>query len=200
MFQKPVTKVTRHAYKSILSKLLPKRYKTLTWREREFSDVVQVLFYLLCRHFFVNLTLLRKASLWEFENGARKENLKSSCPAFNRANLEFVSSKKTKKEVCFLRNDVISLLNTSHLHITCNFWSGIHIYKHYEEREGKWTAAKLWFLLLFFVKYFNHLEKDFDTDSTGDYKGFKKSACLSSVKQTVLVHFLNIFYLQLFNL
>ena len=96
-----------------------KRYKRLTWREREFSDVVKVLFCLLCRHFIVNLTLLRKASLPEFANGAGEENLKLSCPAFNRANLEFVNSKKTKKEVC--RNDVIGLLNTSYLHITCNF-------------------------------------------------------------------------------
>ena len=88
------------------------------------------------------------------------ENLKLSCPAFNRANLEFVNSEKTKKEVCCLRNDVIGLLNTSYLHITLNFWSGIHIYKHYEEREGKGTVANLWFLSLFFVKYFNRLEKD----------------------------------------
>ena len=95
------------------------RHKTLTWGEREFSDVAQVLLYLLCRYFFVNLTLLRKASLRQFENDTGKENLKLSCPAFNRANLEFINSKKTKKEVC--RNDVIGLLNTSYLHITCNF-------------------------------------------------------------------------------
>ena len=93
-----------------------KRYKRLTWREREFSDVAQVLFYLLCRHFFVNLTLLRKASLRKFENGAGIE-------AFNRANLEFVNWKKTKKDVCCLGNYVIGLLNTLYLHITCKFWS-----------------------------------------------------------------------------
>ena len=29
------------------------------------------------------------------------------------------------------------------------------------------------FCSFFFVKYFNHLEKDFDTDNVGDYKGFK---------------------------
>ena len=70
----------------------------------------------------MNLTLLRKASLREFENGAGKENLKLSCPAFSRANLELVNLKKTKKEVCCLRNDVIGLLDSSYLHITCNFW------------------------------------------------------------------------------
>ena len=130
----------------------------LTWRERDFSDVAQVFFYLLCRHFFVNLTLLLKASLREFENGAWKENLKLSCPAFNRGNLEFVNSKKPKEEVCCLSNNVNSLLNTSYLHITCNFCSRIHIFKHCEKREGKRTASNLWFLFLLFVKYFNHLE------------------------------------------
>ena len=132
---------------------------------------------------------MRKASLQESESGAGKENLILSCPAFNRANLEFVNSKKTEKEVCCLRNDVIGLLNTSYLHITWNFWSGIHIYKHYEEREGKGTVAKLWFLFLFFVKYFNHLEKYFDTDNTGDYKGFKISVCLDQAKNLKTRHF-----------
>ena len=51
----------------------------------------------------------------------RKGNLKLACPAFNRANLEFVNLKKTKKEVCCLCNDVIGLLDTSYLYITCNF-------------------------------------------------------------------------------
>ena len=166
-----------------------KRNKRLTWRDREFSDVVKVLFCLLCRHFFVNLTLLRKASLREFENGAGEENLKLLCPAFKRANLEFVNSKKTKKEVCCFPNNIIGLLSTSHLHITCNVWPGIHIYKHYEEREGKGTVEKFWLLFLFFAKYFNHLEKDFDTDNTGDYKGFKKSVCLDQAKNLKTRHF-----------
>ena len=132
---------------------------------------------------------MRKASLRESENGAGKENLILSCPAFNRANLEFVNSKKTEKEVCCLRNDVIGLLNTSYLHIAWNFWSGIHIYKHYEEREGKGTVAKLWFLFLFFVKYFNHLEKGLDTDNLGEYKGFKKSLCFDQAKNVKTRHF-----------
>ena len=154
---------------------------------------MKVLFCLLCRHFIVNLTLLRKASLPEFANGAGEENLKLSCPAFNRANLEFVNSKKTKKEACCLPNNIIGLLNTSYLHITSNFWSGIHIYKHYEERKGKGTAEKFWLLFLFFAKYFNHLEKDFDTDSTGDYKGFKKSVCLDQANNLKARHFSQIY-------
>ena len=81
-----------HGYK-------PKIYKRLTWREHEFSDVAQGLLYLLCRHFFVNLTLLRKISLRKFKNGAGKENLKLPCPVFKRAILELVNSKKTNKEV-----------------------------------------------------------------------------------------------------
>ena len=133
--------------------------------------------------------LLRKASLREFANGAGEENLKLSCPAFNRANLEFVNSKKTKKEVCCLPNNVIGLLNTSYLHITCNFWSGIHIYKHYQEREGKGTVERLWLLFLFFAKCFNHLEKDFETGNTGDYEGFKKSVCLDQAKNLKARHF-----------
>ena len=137
----------------------------------------------------MSLTLLWKASLLQdFENGARKRNLKLSCPAFNRANLK-LNSKKTKKEVCCLSNDVIGLLNTLYLHITCNFWSRIHIYKQWEEREGKGTVAKLWFLFLFFVKYFNHLEKGLDTDNLGEYKGFKKSLCLDQAKNVKTRHF-----------
>ena len=64
------------------TQIRPQRYKRLTWREREFSDVVQVLFYLLSRHFFVNLTLLQKLPCGNLiENGPGKENLKLSCRA-----------------------------------------------------------------------------------------------------------------------
>ena len=138
----------------------------------------------------MSLTLLWKASLLQdFENGARKRNLKLSCPAFNRANLK-LNSKKTKKEVCCLSNDVIGLLNTLYLQITtCNFWSRIHIYKHWEEREGKGTVAKLCFLFLLFVKYFNHLEKGLDTDNTGEYKGFKKSLSFDQEKNVKTRHY-----------
>ena len=45
-----------------------------------------------------------------------------------------------------------------------------------ENREGNRTIAKYTvFIFVFFVEYFNRLEKDFDTGKTGEYKGFKKS-------------------------
>ena len=44
-------------------------------------------------------------------------------------------------------------------------------------------------LFLFFVEYLNHLEKDFDTDNTGDHKGFKKSVCLDQAKNLNTRHF-----------
>ena len=45
-----------------------------------------------------------------------------------------------------------------------------------ENREGNTTIAKYTvFIFVFFVEYFNRLEKDFDTGKTGEYKGFKKS-------------------------
>ena len=46
------------------------------------------------------------------------------------------------------------------------------------------------FYSCFFVKYLNHLEKDFDTNNTGDYKGFKKSGCLDQAKTLKTRHFL----------
>ena len=161
---------------------------------RELSDVAQALFHLLCRHFFVNLNLLLKASLQEFENGTGKKDLKLSCSAFNRDKLELINSKK--KEVCCLCNEVIGLLDTSYLHITCNFWSGIHIYKHYNKREGKRTAANFWFLLLFLVKYFSPLEKDVHRDNTGDYKVFKKSVYLGQAKNSKTRHFSQSYFCQ----
>ena len=64
------------------------------------------------------------------------------------------------------------------------------------EREVKRTVANLRGLFLFFVKYFNHLEKDFDTDNTGNYKGFKKSVCLDQAKNLKTRHFLQSFFFE----
>ena len=50
-------------------------------------------------------------------------------------------------------------------------------------------VAILWVLFLFFDKYFNHLEKDFDTDNTGDYKGFKKLVYLHQASNLKTRHF-----------
>ena len=44
---------------------------------------------------------MRKASLREYENGAGKENVKLSSPAFNRANLEFGNSKNEERRSFF---------------------------------------------------------------------------------------------------
>ena len=64
------------------------------------------------------------------------------------------------------------------------------------EREGKRTVANLRGLFLFFVKYFNHLEKDFDTDNTGNYKGFQKSVCLEQAKNLKTRHFSQSFFFE----